>query len=145
MKTTKQERVAAFSAALEEIYQNIQNGKKTNFKELGRKYQLGIYYTFLKKALRAKHLINEDCTHWNLNYTIPNEKLAKQIYIECKAINAELQRTYQALKKENLNKIPVCEEVKQPKVQEPKYSLEETVELVKYYGLFKVLWKCLFC
>ena len=51
MKTQKQERIAAFSEALEEIYQNIKNGRKTNFAELTRNYNLGNYGHYLKKSL----------------------------------------------------------------------------------------------
>lgn len=141
MKTNKQERIAAFSVALEEIYKNIQNEQKTNFAELTRTHNLGNYGSCLKRALHRRHLTNQDCTHWNPNMTTPNINLAGEIYKECSIIYNEAQVAYKQRKKERLEKIPVCE---QPSIQEPKYSFEETLDLVKYYGIFKVLWKCLF-
>lgn len=142
MKTTKQERIAAFSVALEEVYQNIQNGKKTNFSELTRNYNLGNYGHCLKKALHRRHLTNEECTHWNPEMTTPNVGLAGEMYKECALLYKEIQDAYKERKKDKVDQIPVCEE--ETPIQEPKYSLDETVELVKHYGIFKVLWKCLF-
>lgn len=143
MKTQKQERIAAFSVALEEIYKNIQSGRKTNFAELTRTYNLGNYGQYLKKALHKRHLIDITCTKWNPSMTTPNISLAGEIYKECAILYNDVQVAYKARKKNKLAQIPVCEE-QEIKVQEPKYSLDETVELVKYYGIFKILWKCLF-
>lgn len=141
MNTKRQERIAAFSVALEEIYKNIQNEKKTNFSELTRKYNLGNYGHCLKRALHRRHLTNEECTHWNPEMTTPNIGLAGEIYKECALLHKETQDAYRERKKNRINQIPVCEETP---VQEPKYSLEETIELIKYHGIFKVLWKYLF-
>lgn len=144
MNTVKTKWVAAFSAALEEIYHNCQTGQKTNFTQLGKKHGLGVYATFLKKALRTKHLINEDCTSWNPNYTTPNEKLAQQIYLLTKEMNNKVQSEYQQRKKVKISSLEPKQEISDNQSNELKYSLDETVELVKHYGLFKIIWKCLF-
>lgn len=132
MTATSEKFVAAFSAALEEIYSNILNKQTTNFTELGKKHHLGVYTHSIRKVLREKGLINSECTAWNPNYTKPNVHLAQTIYVRCKEINAMRQRKYQAKKKSQDASIKTL------------YSLDETVELVKHYGLLKIIWKCLF-
>lgn len=146
MSLTKVERVAAFSAALQEIYNNCKEGKKTNFSELGRKYGIKRHAGYIKKALREKHLINEDCTKWNPNYTEPNPRLAETIYSMTKEyIRITCAESLLRRKERNANNATQTEEISYEEVPEQKHlSLEETVEFVKHYGIFKVLWKCLF-
>lgn len=136
-------RVAAFSAAIEEVYNNIQAGKKTNFAELGRKHGLKSHAQWLKKALRDKHLINEDVTKWNPAYTLPNDKLACTIYSRTKEYVNEANRESLKRRKERLLQ---QEREDVPEVHDTNYlTLEETVANVKHYGLFKIILKCLFC
>lgn len=143
MQKLNDERVAAFSAAIEEIYNNIQIGKKTNFAALGRKHGLKSHSQWLKKALRDKHLINEDCSKWNPAYTIPNDKLARTIYARTKEYVNESNRESLKRRKEKLlqqEKEDVLE------VHDTNYlTLEETVDNVKHHGLFQIILKCLFC
>ena len=145
MSLTKVERVAAFSAVLQEIYNNCQEGKKTNFSELGRKYGIKRHANYIKKALREKHLINEDCTKWNPNYTEPNPRLAETIYSMTKEYIRISCTESAARRKERDANIKQVEEISYEEVPEQKHlSLEETVEFVKHYGICKILWKCLF-
>lgn len=131
MRKLNDERVAAFSAAITEVYENIQSGKKTNFAELGRKHDLKSHAQWLKKALREKHLINEDCTKWNPAYTTPNEQLARSVY---KLVREHVDK----LTRESKARVGHC-------AHDEKYlTLDETVANVKHYGLFKIIMKCLF-
>ena len=141
MHKSYDEFVAAFSAAIEEVYNNIQLGKKTNFAELGRKHGIKSHAPYLKKALRDKHLINEDCTKWNPAYTLPNEKLAQTIYAKVREYVTEANKEYLQRKKVRLQE----QEPEIQKVHDEKYlTLAETIANVKYYGLFKIIMKCLF-
>lgn len=137
MVNKNEERVAAFSAALNDIYKHIEEKRKINFSEIGRRHNLKSYSAFIKKALQEKHLINADATKWNPNLTTPNDQLALQIYLQCK----EYRRIAQS---ESISRKPKVEKVSYEEIPEKHLSLDETVELVKYYGLLKVIWKCLF-
>lgn len=142
MQKLNDERVAAFSAAIEEVYNNIQAGKKTNFAALGRKHELKSHTQWLKKALREKHLINEDCTKWNPNYTLPNEHLARTIYSITKEYINEVNRESMKRRKERLRQ-QTTEDIRE--VHDSNYlTLDETVANMKYHGLLKVIWKYLF-
>lgn len=143
MQKLNGERVAAFSAAIEEVYKNIQAGKKINFSAIGRKHGLKSHTPWLKKALRDAHLINEDATKWNPAYTLPNDKLATTIYSKTKEYVNEANRESLKRRKERLRQ---QEKEDIPEIHDANYlTLEETVANVKHYGLFKVILKCLFC
>lgn len=135
MNIPNPEFVAAFSAALTEIYETVEQGKKVNFKQIGATHNLPTYYKYLKQVLQERHLINKECNKWNPNYTIPNERLAISIYQDCRNINAQRQRDYQLNRRNQMI---------ESEPEQKHLSIEETVELVKHYGVFKIIWKCLF-
>lgn len=141
MKQINQEYVAVFSAALTQIYSNIKANKKVNMSNICRMYDIKpMHRQFIKKALINKHLINASVTQWNPNYTEPNLKLAEQIILECRRLS-----TIQAAKsRENTKqKVRINEESKE--CISPKHlTIEQVISEVKHYGLFKIIWKCLF-